>query len=57
VAGVEAEFRRIAGECFKLAQRTEAPETKLLLLDMAQAWLTLADNTEKLDSHYEQRPG
>jgi hypothetical protein len=48
VAKLEAEFRRLAEECLKLAQQTEAPDQKLLLPDMAQAWLTLASNTEKL---------
>jgi hypothetical protein len=45
---VETEFRRMAQECLRLAQRTASPEERLLLLDMAQAWLTLANNTEKL---------
>ena len=45
---VETEFRRMAQECLKLAQKTDSPEDRLLLLDMAQAWLTLANNTERL---------
>jgi hypothetical protein len=61
VANVEAEFRRLAEECLKLAQQTDAPDKKLLLLDMAQAWLTLASNTEKLQddepSSHPDNPG
>jgi hypothetical protein len=45
---VESEFRRMAEECLKLARQADSPDQKLLLLDMAQAWLTLATNTEKL---------
>jgi hypothetical protein len=48
--GVEAEFKRLAEECVKLAQQVEAPETKLLMIDMAQAWLKLAENTEKIQA-------
>ena len=44
MARVEAEFRRLAEECFRLAQQTDAPDKKLLLLDMAQA---LADAGEQ----------
>ena len=40
MAGAEAKFRRLAEECLNLAQQVEAPDNKLLLLDMAQAWLT-----------------
>jgi hypothetical protein len=38
----------MAEECLKLARQADSPDQKLLLLDMAQAWLTLATNTEKL---------
>ena len=48
---VETEFRRMAQECLRLAQGTDSPEERLLLLDMAQAWLTLANSTEKLTAH------
>ena len=56
MANLEAEFRRLAEECLKLAQQSEAPDQKLLLLDMAQAWLTLASNTEKLADGLSSRP-
>ena len=51
MAGVETDFLRLAEECFRLAQQVKAPDTKLLLLDMAQAWLTLATDIEKLCRH------
>ena len=58
MARVEAEFRRLAEECVRLAQRTDVPQEKLLLLDMAQAWLTLANNTERLDAaEQDDQPG
>jgi len=38
----------MAQECLRLAQKAEEPADKLLLLEMAQAWLTLANNTERL---------
>jgi hypothetical protein len=43
---VEA-YRSHAGVCLWLAQRTGDPETKLILLDMARAWQTLAEQGEK----------
>jgi len=57
VGGVEAEFRRLAEECLKLARKAKSPEKRLLLLDMAQAWLTLASNTEKLQHGYSGENG
>jgi hypothetical protein len=38
----------MAEECLKLARQADSPDQRLLLLDMAQAWLTLATNTEML---------
>jgi len=52
MAGADAKFRRLTEECLNLAQQVEAPVNKLLLLDMAQAWLTLATNLEKLHDHH-----
>ena len=40
-------YRIHAGACIKLAQKTEDSESKLLLLDMARAWLNLADQGER----------
>jgi len=57
VGGVESEFRRLAEECLKLARKAESREKRLLLLDKAQAWLTLASNTEKLQRGYSAENG
>lgn len=51
VADGQIEVYRIhAGVCLWLARKTTDRETKLILLDMARAWLALADQHEK-NSH------
>ncbi len=40
-------YRTHAGKCLWLAKRTDDPESKLILLDMARAWLGLAEQGEK----------
>jgi hypothetical protein len=40
------EFRQYAAECLSLAQKTESPEQRARLLQMAQAWRELADKLE-----------
>jgi hypothetical protein len=42
-----AGYRLNAANCFDLAKEFADPERKLALLDMAAAWLTLADITEE----------
>jgi hypothetical protein len=42
-----AVYRRNAANCVEMAKEFPKPEAKLTLLDMAQAWLRLADLTEK----------
>lgn len=41
-----AEFRRFAVECLALAQRTSNPDDRFRLLQMAEAWRTLADHAQ-----------
>jgi hypothetical protein len=43
-------FRERAAECLHLAQRASDPHTKFMLLEMAQAWLSLADHSDQLTS-------
>jgi len=43
--GSREEYRRCAAECVELAQRVRAGERKHLL-EIAFAWLKLADSTE-----------
>jgi hypothetical protein len=42
-----AHYRRYAAECLAIAKDTPDRRGKLGLLDMAQAWLALADQAEK----------
>jgi hypothetical protein len=42
-----AAYRRNAANCVEMAKEFFKPEGKLVLLNMAQAWLKLADLTEK----------
>ncbi len=41
-----AEYRQSAAECLRLARRTDDSGTKALYLQMAQAWIKLADDLE-----------
>ena len=41
------EYRAHAAECIRLAQKTSDPQSKMSLLDMARAWLTLITQSEK----------
>jgi len=40
-------YRRYAARCLVMAKNTFDPAQKLALLDIAQAWATLADQVEK----------
>jgi hypothetical protein len=40
-------YRLHAATCVLLAQKIDDAESKLALLDMAQAWVALADQAEK----------
>jgi hypothetical protein len=42
-----AAYRLNATKCVEVAQRSSDPETKLALIDMARAWLTLAEQAVK----------
>jgi hypothetical protein len=41
-----AEYRRTAKDCLRLADRV-SPETRAILIMMAQAWLRLAEQLER----------
>jgi hypothetical protein len=43
-----ADYRELARQSIRLAEATEAPDTKAFLLMMAQAWSKLADRTDLL---------
>jgi hypothetical protein len=41
-------YREYAFECLRLANTSSEPETKTVLVDMAQAWLRLAEQAHSL---------
>jgi hypothetical protein len=41
------QYRLFAAHCIGIAQETPEPDRKLALLDMAQAWIALAEQAEK----------
>jgi hypothetical protein len=47
------EYRRYAAECMALAERLASPDDKSRLIQMAQAFLELADRRQKLDPQSE----
>lgn len=44
--GKSDEYRRYADECLELASTFQVPETRAVLLHMAQVWFRLADREE-----------
>ena len=49
-----AEYLQYASECVALAQRCNDPETKVRLLQIAQAWRELAEKTEPAPNQRER---
>jgi hypothetical protein len=44
---VVAHYRQYAANCLDLAQQVLDPKIRASLIDMAQVWVTLAEQTEK----------
>ena len=44
--GKAEQYRRYAGECIRLAQQSQRPQEKQMLLNMAEAWSRLAEHAE-----------
>ncbi len=44
--GKAEQYRRYAGECIRLAQQSQHPQEKDVLLGMAAAWRRLAEHVE-----------
>lgn len=40
-------YRQYALECLRLANNTHEPSTKAVLIDMAQAWIRLAEQAHR----------
>ena len=49
-------YRQYALECLRLANDTNEPSTKAVLIDMAQAWIKLAERNRQLSLVYEPPP-
>jgi hypothetical protein len=43
-------FRERAAECLHLAQEATDPQTKFMLLEMAQVWVSLGEHSDQLTS-------
>jgi hypothetical protein len=41
------EYQQRAADCLRVAQETNDPTSKALLLEMAQAWINLAERTKR----------
>jgi hypothetical protein len=41
------EYQQRAADCLRVAQETEDPTSKALLLEMAQAWINLAERKRR----------
>jgi hypothetical protein len=46
-AEIVMRYREYAANCLRVARETSDPQTKRSLVDMAQVWVTLAEQTEK----------
>jgi hypothetical protein len=53
---IVAVYRRNAAHCTEMAKEFSKLEDRIALLDMAQAWLRLADLTEKLGEALQDVP-
>jgi hypothetical protein len=42
-------YRKLAQDCLRLSVSAGTAEDRAILIDMAQAWLRLADSTPKLE--------
>ena len=40
------QYKRRAAECVRMAERTHSAEDKVMLLQMAQTWMRLAEKAE-----------
>jgi hypothetical protein len=43
-----ADYRQNAAECLRLAHEAQDARAKFLMLEMAQAWMRLAEHSERL---------
>ena len=48
MASLRDQYRQYAAECLRIAQETKDAALKIRLLEMAEAWKALADETSTL---------
>ena len=46
------DYRRFAAECMQIAKEATDPQARASFLDMARAWLSLAEHAEKAARKY-----
>ena len=49
-----SEYRKYAAECRSLAEIAKTPHQREILLEMAEAWLQLADNAQRKNGRVER---
>ena len=55
--GISVELRNDAVECLRLASQVKARRHKTLLMDLARAWICIAEQMEQLRASHGQRRG
>jgi hypothetical protein len=44
--GLSDQYKRRAAECVRMSERTDSADDKMMLLQMAQTWMRLAEKAE-----------
>jgi hypothetical protein len=57
VMGISVELRNDAVECLRLASQVKARRHKALLVDLARAWICIAEHVEQMRPPHSQRRG
>ena len=55
VMGISLELRSDAVECLRLASQVKARRHKALLMDLARAWICVAEHMEQMRASHNQR--
>jgi predicted DNA-binding ArsR family transcriptional regulator len=55
--GISMELRNDAVECLRLASQVKARRHKALLLDLARAWICIAEHVEQMRAPHSQSRG
>ena len=57
VVGISVELRNDAVECLRLASQVKARRHKALLMDLARAWICVAEHMEQMRAAHAQGRG